>query len=163
MITDLAGVVWKKIPWGVRRFLVRATQDTFTVSVAAVVLNASGEVLLLDHLIRPNSGWGVPGGFLDRGEQPEDGVRREVREETGLELSDLELLRVRAVGGHVEVLFKALSAGKAEVKSREIKSLGWFDADSLPAAMEHGQRQLVAAVLADRKPAARPEVPRRVV
>jgi ADP-ribose pyrophosphatase YjhB (NUDIX family) len=143
----LAGVVWKKIPYFMRRLVVRATQDSFTVSAAAVVRNAAGEVLLLDHHIRPRSGWGLPGGFIEHGEQPEEGVRREVREEAGLELDEVRLIRVRTAGAHIEMVFAAVSDGTAEVRSSEIKGLGWFDPSSLPAGMDAMQKAHVIKVL----------------
>lgn len=147
MIANLAGVVWKKIPWGMRRFIVRLTQDRFTVSAAVVVTDPAGKVLLLDHHIRPRSGWGLPGGFLEHGEQPEAGIRREIREETGLELAELALLRVRTLGTHIEMLFRAISDGDAEVKSKEIKGLGWFDTASLPPRMNAGQKKFIEDLL----------------
>ena len=39
-------------------------------------------------------GWAIPGGFVDYGERVEDAVRREMMEETGLELDDLRLFTV---------------------------------------------------------------------
>ena len=71
MITKLAGVVWKKLPPKIRRSVIRLTQSQFTVSTAAIVTKGSGKVLLLDHHIRPKNGWGLPGGFVAPGEQPE--------------------------------------------------------------------------------------------
>lgn len=128
--------------------LIRIVQPTFTVSAAAVVLNAKREVLLLDHFLRPSSGWGLPGGFLDKNEQPEDAIRRELREETGIELADLRMLGVRTLGRHIETLFAATTSGDPQVLSREIRSLGWYAADSLPDGFPHGQRIIIERVLA---------------
>jgi 8-oxo-dGTP diphosphatase len=149
MITDFAGVVWKKIPWGMRRLIVRLTQDRFTVSAAVVIVNGSGQVLLLDHRIRPTSGWGLPGGFVEHGEQPEEGIRREIREETGLELESLKLLRIRTIGTHIEMLFRAASDGIPELKGTEIRDFGWFDRSSLPDGMNSDQKKFIESVLSE--------------
>ena len=125
----------------------RRLQPKFTASVAAVITNGRGEVLLLDHVLRPKSGWGMPGGFIDPNEQPETALSREIREETGLELSDVSLLRVRVIKRHIEIIFTARSEGKGEIKSREITELRWFDPDRLPPEMSHDQQFLIKAVL----------------
>jgi hypothetical protein len=70
MLKKIAGTIWRKMPSSARMKIVRLTQKQFTVSVAAIVLNESDEILLLDHVLRPGSGWGIPGGFLARAEQP---------------------------------------------------------------------------------------------
>jgi ADP-ribose pyrophosphatase YjhB (NUDIX family) len=56
------------------------------VGVGAVILRA-GEVLIVRRANPPLQGeWSIPGGALDLGEKLRDGVAREVREETGLEV-----------------------------------------------------------------------------
>ena len=54
--------------------------------VCALVEDVEGRVLLARRAVEPDRGkWDVPGGFLEEGEAPSDGLRRELREETGLE------------------------------------------------------------------------------
>ena len=63
------------------------------VGVAAVVLNDVGQVLLVKRGRPPRQGqWGLPGGLLDLGERLVDGVRREVREECGIEIEVMDLV-----------------------------------------------------------------------
>lgn len=61
------------------------------VGAVVVVRNDSGEILL-QH--RSDGDWGLPGGLMDLGESLEDTARREVLEETGLQVGSLTLLGV---------------------------------------------------------------------
>ena len=131
------------MPPALRMKVVRLTQNQFTVSVAAIIVNKKEEVLLLDHVLRPGSGWGIPGGFLTYGEQSVDAVRRELREETGIELSNLKLLSVRTINRHIEILFGAETSETGAVKSREINSLGWFKVDEMPENMNRKQKSII--------------------
>src|SRR6476646_10732415 len=56
-----------------------------SVSVAAAIFDDSGEYVLLIKR-RDNGNWEPPGGVLELDETIEDGLRREVREETGAEI-----------------------------------------------------------------------------
>src|SRR5215210_8659654 len=97
MLKRMLAGLWRVLPKSLRLWGVRASQPKFTVTAGAVVLDDQGRVLLLNHVFRPGSGWGIPGGFISKGEQPEEAVRREIREETGLEVDDLELISIRTV------------------------------------------------------------------
>ncbi|TMW70365.1 NUDIX hydrolase [Alteribacter natronophilus] len=56
-----------------------------------IVLNRDGEVLL-QH--RRDGTWGLPGGLMELGESLEETARREVKEETGLEVGHLHLVDI---------------------------------------------------------------------
>ncbi len=73
--------VFRRLPAPLRRGLVRAGTPGFTVG-AVVAIEHDGAVLFLRQPHR--QGLSLPGGLLDRGERPAEGVEREVREETGL-------------------------------------------------------------------------------
>jgi 8-oxo-dGTP diphosphatase len=146
-VINLIGWIWKIITPGMRLKIIRATQKKFTVSVGVIVTDREGKVLLLEHIFRPASGWGIPGGFVEHGEQPEAAIRREIREETGIELENVRMLRVRTTQRHVEILFRAEATDPGRVKSREIKSLGWFAADAMPDGMSPIQKSLIEKVL----------------
>lgn len=56
----------------------------------AMVLAFQGDRLLMTHLKK--RGWDIPGGHVEAGEKPEETLRREVIEETGVELGTLHVL-----------------------------------------------------------------------
>src|SRR5438445_4688465 len=147
MLMNLIGKIWKKLPKSARTKVTRSVQVKFTVSAAGIITNEKGQVLLLDHVLRPVSGWGVPGGFLNFGEQAEAAFRREVQEETGLIVNDVSIHRIRTFKRHIEIMFLAKTTGKGEVRSREITELPWFDVEKLPPEMSLDMQFLIRKVL----------------
>ncbi|MCA1566547.1 MAG: NUDIX domain-containing protein [Acidobacteria bacterium] len=152
MWKKLLGTLWRGAPKRVRRWSVWLAEPRFMVTVGAIVLDEGGRVLLLQHEFRTGSGWGIPGGFLERGEQPLEALRRELREEVGIELDAAELVRVRTLSRpqQVEIHFRCrMRAGaRAEPRSMEINSVGWFEATALPPELSRDQRRIIADALA---------------
>src|SRR6267143_3588519 len=145
MLTEFLGTIWQRLPGVARRRLVRMGHRRFTVTAGAMIFDDDGRILLLDHVFRPDNGWGVPGGFLNRGEQPEAGLRRELREEVGLELDSVELLFTRSLHRprQIEIYFRAKAIGTPHPRSFEIKRAEWFPLDALPRELPIDQRQLI--------------------
>jgi ADP-ribose pyrophosphatase YjhB (NUDIX family) len=107
----------------------------------ALVVDDVGRLLLVRRAHDPYLGaWDIPGGFCDLREHPADAARREVLEETGLEVAigDLVGMWMDDYGdtGQVtlNVYFHARVVGGSErTDPEEVAELGWFEADRLPA------------------------------
>ena len=120
----------------------RLAHTRFTVTAGAVIFNDKGEVLLLKHRFRAGSGWGLPGGFMEKGEQPIDALRRELREEIGLELDDVKVFAARSFKKpkQVEVLFRARANAQVKSQTVEVERAEWFAIDALPEGLPRDQR-----------------------
>lgn len=75
--------------------------------------------------------WDLPGGGLDDGEAYEIGLRREIAEETGLELGKIELVVRRGGewrdGAHEFSYYRADALGSAVVLSEEHTEYEWHE------------------------------------
>ena len=63
-------------------------------TVGAIILNPLNQILLCKSK-KWNNKFVIPGGHIERGEKMEDALRREVKEETGLEIYDIELISLQ--------------------------------------------------------------------
>jgi mutator protein MutT len=123
----------------------RLTHARFTVTAGGIIFNDAREILLLKHRFRAGSGWGLPGGFIEAGEQPIDALRRELREEIGLEVEDIEIFGVRSFKKprQVEVLFLCSANGPVTSQAMEVERAEWFSLQSLPDGLPRDQRLIV--------------------
>lgn len=149
MFRNFAELIWRNAPAFLRRWGVRATNTRFTVTAAGIISNSKGHVLLLKHRFRGGSGWGIPGGFIQKDEQPEDGLRREMREEIGLELKTLRLYKVRTFKRvrQIEIVFSCTAHGPINPQSEEIVKAEWFKLESLPQGLPTDQVRLIKDLL----------------
>ncbi|HEX5706339.1 MAG TPA: NUDIX hydrolase [Pyrinomonadaceae bacterium] len=140
------------MPRRVLRAGVWLAQPRFTVTAGAVVEDERGRVLLLQHNFRKGSGWGIPGGFLAKGESPEEALRRELREEVGMELdcARLAFVRTHRRPQQVEVIFRcrADSSALAVRESFEVTRAAWFARGEFPEELGDDQRRLIERALA---------------
>lgn len=108
---------------------------------AEVILgDGDGRVLLVRRAFPPGAGlWDLPGGFLHEGEHPVEGLRREVREETGLEIDALAFLDfyLEPYDGRSVLCLTWTGRPVGEPSAADdVSELRWFGYDELPAAHE---------------------------
>ncbi len=107
------------------------------------ILERDGRVLLARRGREPRRGfWDLPGGFLHETESAAEGLRREFREETGLEIEPLHLLRIdiEPYGDRYVFSVTWLVRGDGEpVAADDVDELRWFGPDELPELAFPGQ------------------------
>src|SRR5215467_9180904 len=150
MLAKLLGESCRLLPVAVRRRAAKIGQTRFTVTVAAMLFDDKGRILLLEHVFRADRGWGVPGGFVSYGEQPEEALRRELREEASIEIEDVRFLFSRTLRKlkQVEMYFRAGVIGNPIASSFEIRQAQWFSLTGLPPELSEDQRKLIERAIA---------------
>ena len=140
----------------------------------AVIVDSDGRVLLVRFEFPDRQVWACPGGGLEPGESHEDALRRELREEVGLEVEDVGpciWTRTHVIpfldgrwDGQVERFFLVevdpfepvplLSLD--QLRAEFVTELRWWSADELAASVEtHAPRRLPTLV-ADLRARGRP-------
>jgi 8-oxo-dGTP diphosphatase len=123
-----------------------------SVTASALPEDEHRRLLLARRALEPWRGnWDCIGGFLEEGEHPLEGLRREVQEETGLAFDVGRLVGIW-MGRYAERstlnLFWAGSLGTGEPRpADDVSELRWFAADDLPSPGELAFDGLIADVL----------------
>jgi 8-oxo-dGTP diphosphatase len=129
--------------------------------VAAVIWNDQGCVLLIRRAKEPRKGqWSLPGGKLEFGETLTEGLLREVREETGLEVEILglvdvaETIRDAAVGAaddhFVLIDYGARVISGTAVAASDAADARWFSLDEIDALPLWSEMRRIIALSAER-------------
>jgi 8-oxo-dGTP diphosphatase len=106
-----------------------------SVSVAGVVVRDDGKVLVIRR--RDNGHYQAPGGVLERHERIEDGVVREIFEETGVRVEPEQLTGIyKHMGlGAVALVFRARFLDGTPTVTDEAAEILWMDRDQVPMRM----------------------------
>lgn len=105
--------------------------------VAAVILiEHEHRVLLVHRAMDPERGkWALPAGYIDDGENPSEAAKREVREETGLNIEITRLLDVQGgsgtFGASIVIIYAAVVTGGAAQPQDDVSALLWYGKDDV--------------------------------
>ncbi len=153
---------YRRLPMAGRLLVVRTLTPSFRVGALCVIERADGALLLLRQSYRRREAWGFPGGLLKRGEEPADAVRREVREELGVEVEvdDAPMVVVDAGLRRVDVIYTGRLPGDdpppPTPSSPEIVEVRWFPPNALPILLPEATTALVELARAIRPEAESP-------
>ena len=116
--------------------------------VATALIEDGGRVRLVRRDIEPGRGlWGLPGGFVDWDEHPEQAMTRECQEEIGVKVEPLELLSVQHVimdeDGIVILPYRARLVSGVPVAADEVQQVGWFRPEALPPLAFASHRKIL--------------------
>lgn len=130
--------------------------NTHSVSVAGVIIDDRGRALLTQR--RDNGHWEAPGGILERDEDIHTGLRREIREETGLDVDPITLTGVykNMTRNIIALVFRCKIIGGTLTQTDEARSYRWVTADEVRAlASEAFAVRVLDAMRDDQTPAIR--------
>ncbi len=127
---------FQRLPWviSVLKFGLRLTRAHFTAGAVGIVFNAEGKILLVEHVFHPNHPWGLPGGWIERRESPDETLVRELQEETGLIVDDIlpVLIEQSEYNNHLNVAFICTAQNDVQALSAELLDYRWVAVDQLP-------------------------------
>jgi len=134
---------------------VSAASPRHSVSVAAAIVNAHGQVLAVRR--RDNGRWEPPGGVLELDEGVEEGLIREVYEETGVRVRQPRLtgLYKNMPRGIVALVFRCDTWAGTATPTPEAREVRWLDADEVSTLMSEAYAIRILDALSDGPPVVR--------
>lgn len=125
--------VWRELPLWLQLRLSRVIRPLFQVFAAAVIFDANKNIFLVKSTYQRVHPWGLPGGSLEYGEQPEEAVIREIWEETGLSVCIEKFLLVSSwLPDRVGLYYLCRITEGTFQPSDEVSEFDYFSIDNLP-------------------------------
>jgi ADP-ribose pyrophosphatase YjhB (NUDIX family) len=141
--------VWRYLPLTARRLAIVVLYPRVPIGAVAVVRDSKGRVLLVRQTYhREGVRWAPPGGWLGRGETPQQAAVREAWEETGLRVTAGRVLGIDGSPyGEVSIAFECeVVSDSGFTPSEETDQLAYFPVRDLPPMAVDTRRLLERAL-----------------
>lgn len=128
--------------------------DKFMIGVSGVIFDTNYNVLLLKHRFWKKDSWGLPSGYIQKREKLEDAIKREVLEETKLNVTIGKLLNLNSgfklrlecsYVGHCD------DVSLLNVNSDEVLEAKFFPTDNLPEGLLENHVKLIQLAVQQQK------------
>lgn len=137
-------LLWRALPYWAQRPVLWLSNTHFIVGAAALIRDGDGRILVARHTYRRRMPWGLPGGWVRRGENPADALVRELREETAFDVEVTQPLTVSADSPvHLTVVYGGRLVGGTFRPSAEVSEVRFLERGAWPEGLREDHRALI--------------------
>ena len=136
--------MWRALPLWAQRVILWLSNTHFVVGAVVLVRDGNGRILVARHTYRRGAPWGLPGGWVRRGESPAETIVRELREETALDVEITHPLTVRTESpAHMTVIYGARLIGGTFRPSAEVSEVRFIERGTRLEGLREDHRTLI--------------------
>jgi 8-oxo-dGTP diphosphatase len=141
--------IYKHLPKLMRWSISYALSSKFLVGMIFFV-EKDGCLLLVRHAYQKS--WSLPGEWLKKGETIEEGARREIKEEFGASITNIEILKTEAVKSKpvIEIAVGCRFVEPPKIDRLEIQGFKFFNVSSFPPEIIHSHRAHIDEYISQR-------------
>jgi len=125
----------------------RIFQPKVTLGAVGILFDGEGRVLLVEHALHPKTPWGLPGGWVDRGEEPAEAVCRELREELSIHATVTQVILTGSpFPNHLDIAFLCHTDDPIGTLSYELIDYAWFKVEDIPRLLSFHYQAIHQAI-----------------
>lgn len=138
--------IWKYLGKKIQWRLIWILHSKFNVGLSIIIPDTEGRILLGKHVFSSDTPWRLLGGYINRNENIYDAAKREVKEETGIDIEPYRVLRIRsgfAFRIEITLVTKPVVGSMCVLDRKELDEVGWFAPGEEPKSTLESHRYLL--------------------
>lgn len=113
----------------------------FTLGAFGMIFDESGRVLLIHRNDRDV--WGLPGGGIEYGEKTNETIMREIKEETGYEVTVRGFQKIYVKETDLVFIFVCDMLSGQSTFNDEVRDIQFFNKDNIPLNINHNHLRCI--------------------